>query len=624
MDSCMKQQCVAAASGDTTSAFLYMINFVLATYCDLSNVRNYPPDRTEEILRPTEKYPIDFDFIVVGAGSAGSVLANRLSEETKWKVLLIEAGDYPSANTEVPGMFIQLMGTPEDYYYDIQPERNACLGMNRKSCKWSKGKTLGGSSSINAMLFVIGNEDDYNGWSRMGNDGWSYDQVLPYFKKMQNCGSANTPEWRAKYCSPDGPLHVRYFNYTDRAMQEMIMNATRDMNIPTLEPLITDKFIGYGLAEGTLDEGRRMSAAKAYLTPAKGRSNLYLMRNARADAILLNGTEAYGVRVTLKNGKTVVLNASKEVILSAGSIGSPQLLMLSGIGPRQHLAQMGISSVVDLPVGKNLQDHVSWQGIYLAYRNESAIPPPPFTYFLDEAYQFLIHERGIFSSNVGFDIVGFVNVNNMTAKYPVTQFLHVHYLRWEINKLRLVMNLFDISNDIVRDLIKLLDEVDILQLMPILLRPKSLGELRLRSKDPAVPVAIYANYYSQQEDMDTMLRSLSYIKQLLQTETFVRKGLWLHHLDIPGCRHTEPDSDEYWRCNLRHMSTMFFHPVGTTKMGPRSDPTAVVDARLKVYGVQRLRVIDASIMPTIISGNTNAPTIMIAEKGADYIKEEHV
>ncbi|XP_032663994.1 glucose dehydrogenase [FAD, quinone]-like [Odontomachus brunneus] len=615
MENCMNASCAAAASGNTTSIFLQLVNMILAAQCNLSSHDNYPPDRTKEILDNP-----NFDFIIVGAGSAGSVLANRLTERN-WKVLLIEAGDYPTFANEIPGLYMQLLRSPGDYYYEVEPEKKACLGSKTKRCRWNKGKVLGGSSSMNGMLFVTGNEQDYNEWAQMGNVGWSYKDVFPYFKKMQNCGSANTPAWRKKFCSPDGPLHVRYYNYSDTEIYQLIMNATRDINIPTLKPLVNDKYIGYGLAEGTLDDGRRMSAAKAYLHPIRNRENLYLMTNARVDAVLLRERNAYGVQVTLKNGKSVRLHATKEVILSAGSIASPQILMLSGIGPREHLTKMGIKTVVDLSVGKNLQDHIGWQGMYLTYKNDSNIDVTPIN-FLDEAYQCLINKRGIFSTLPGFDVVGFLNLTNMTSKYPDVQFLHVHYLRKDIQKIKAITNMFDVDDRIVKELILKVTDQDILQPIPAVLKPKSVGELLLRSKNPAVPVKIHANYYSHPDDIRTMWESYYYIRKLLQTKTFTKLNMNLKYVEIPDCKNQKMDYNDYWTCNMRHLSFTFFHPVGTAKMGPRSDPTAVVDPRLRVHGIHRLRVIDASIMPRITSGNTNAPTMMIAEKGADLIKED--
>ncbi|XP_011861335.1 PREDICTED: glucose dehydrogenase [FAD, quinone]-like [Vollenhovia emeryi] len=616
MEACGAQVACSAAGGTPANMFVQLIQTLLTAQCSLGN-GIYPPDRLEEIAA----FNGEFDFVIVGGGSAGSVLANRLTEIEDWKVLLIEAGEDPSTLSEVPGGFLQLLHTPVDYSYDVEPEKFACHGYRNKLCKWSKGKALGGTSAINAMLYVHGSDEDYNEWSRLGNEGWSYDQVLPYFKKSQSCGHAHSDEWRSKYCGPDGPLSVRYYNYSQPEVQEMVMRAAREAGVPTLDTINGDRFVGYGIAQGTLDKGRRVSTAKAYLSPIKNRSNLYVIKSSRADAILLDNTRAVGVRVTLKDGRSTDVKASKEVILSAGSIASPQILMLSGIGPKEHLREMGIPSVIDLPVGKNLQDHVSWYGLYLTFKNRSATPPSP-THGLDVTYDYLLNNRGPLATSISHDLMGFINVHDPSAKYPDIQIIHSHIPQWHIPLVIEYVNGFNVDTEIGQKIIEMATEADLLQCYSILLKPKSMGEIRLRSKNPADPVRIYANYFTEQEDLDTMLKSLDFLKKMLDTETFRRHEVQLHHLDISDCRHTKPDSEEYWRCNLQHMASTIYHPVGTAKMGPKGDPTAVVDPRLKVHGVQGLRVIDASIMPTITGGNTNAPTIMIAEKGADLIKAD--
>lgn len=619
----------AIATNDVpANVFVHLIQTLLTAQCSLGDV-TYPPDRSKEIAASQRNR--EFDFVIVGGGSAGCVLANRLTEIEDWKVLLIEAGEDPSIQSEVPGMFFSQLHSPEDYSYNVEPEKLACHGYKNKLCKWSKGKALGGSSVLNAMLHVYGSDEDYNEWAtRLGNKGWSYDQVLPYLKKSQNCGGhGHSNEWRSEYCSHDGPLSVRHYNNSQQPeVYEMVLRAARELGVPTLATINGN--VGYGVAQKTLDKGRRVSASKAYLSPIKTRSNLYVMKSTRADGVLLqddSSHRAVGVRVTLKDGRSIDVKASKEVILSAGSVASPQLLMLSGIGPAKHLREMGIPRVyADLPVGKNLQDHVMWWGLFLAFGNSSAKAgsPPSATYVLDAAYEYLIHNRGLLASIGTVDLMGFVNVDDSRAKYPNVQFIHGHIPHGHVLTVIDVLDGFYVDAEITREIIRIVTEADLLQIVPILLKPKSLGEIRLRSKNPAAPVRIYANYYSEQEDLDTMLKSLNFLKKLLNTKTFKRHEVRLRHLDISDCRHTEPDSEEYWKCNLRHTSSSIFHPVGTTRMSPRGDPTAVVDPWLKVHGIQGLRVIDASIMPTITGGNTNAPTTMIAEKGADFIKADWV
>ncbi|XP_006608742.1 glucose dehydrogenase [FAD, quinone]-like isoform X1 [Apis dorsata] len=576
MDSCMARSCSPMLQSSPICFFTLLLQTLETSYYGLSNPNIYPRDRTQEILSSK----MEFDFVIVGGGSAGSVLARRLTEVEDWKVLLIERGGYPLPETVIPGFFTNNLGLSQDYAYKVESQEKACLSQVDKRCRWSKGKALGGSSVINAMYYIFGNKKDFDTWANLGNPGWNYEQVLPYFRKSLSCSSEYIAEHGTEYCGTDGPLRIRNYNYTASDAIDIMLEAARETGYDILEPLNGDRFIGFGRAMGNLDNGQRQNCAKAFLSPVKNRKNLYVITSSRADKILFEDERAVGVRVTLSNNETVEVRATKEVILSAGSIASPQILMLSGIGPKEHLKKMGISTLVDLPVGRNLQDHVSWLTFYLTYANESMTPSPDEKNQMDAIYEYLKQNIGPLHT-LPIEFTGFVNVDDPHSKYPNVQFMFIpiEYL----TQLTSFLHSFNVDNDLIERIGKDIKEMKIIFGFPILLKPLSRGLLELRSTDPADPVKIYPNYFVEEEDFKTLLKSVNITKALLNTKALKKYGIKLYYPDIPGCRHTKPDTDEYWECNLKHLSSTLYHPCGTAMMGPANDSRAVVDSRLKVW-----------------------------------------
>ena len=522
-----------------------------------------------------------FDYVIVGAGSSGCVLANRLSADPKNKVLLLEAGN-PDTNPwiHVPVGYFKTMHNPKfDWCYKTDPDP----GIDSRSLQWPRGKVLGGSSSINGLLYVRGQREDYDRWAELGNRNWDYNSVLKYFKK-----SEDQARGADEYHGVGGPLKVSDLRLR-RPIADHFIAGAAECQIPLNDDYNGEKQEGISYFQQTAHRGYRWSTAKAFLRPARKRKNLTVITNAQTLRVLLNNREAQGVEYDHR-GTVRQAIAGKEVILSAGAIGSPQLLQCSGIGDGQHLQSLGIEVAHDLPcVGKNLQDHLQVRAVYKTSEQTLNDELNSLLKRIKVGIQYALFRTGALT--LAASQVTIFTRSSPDVDRPDIQF-HMQPLS------------ADKPGEGVHDFSAFTASV-------CQLRPESRGEINITSKDAREYPSIQPNYLSTELDLRTAVNGLKVARKITSAPSMAP-----HIIDeyVPGYKF---ETDEQLAEAVRKYSQTIYHPVGTCKMG--NDATAVVDDELKVRGIGKLRVVDASIMPEIVSGNTNAPAIMIAEKACDMI-----
>jgi choline dehydrogenase-like flavoprotein len=521
-----------------------------------------------------------YDYVIVGAGSAGCVLANRLSEDPSVRVLLLEAGGKDRAlKIKIPAAFPEQFHTKLDWDFETEPEPH----VDGRPLFIPRGKMLGGSSSMNAMLYVRGRPLDYDGWESQGAPGWGYADVLPYFIKAED-----NVRGASEFHGVGGPLHVTE-QRSPRPMSRRFLAASETAGIPRIADYNGPEQDGVSMFQVTQKNGRRFSAADAYLRPALTRPNLEVRTRATVLGLELDGERVLGVRLRKGRSGVEVVRAQREVLLSAGAIGSPQLLLLSGIGPADELRAAGVQARHELPgVGRNLQDHPFVTMLWEVSDHNTmygADKPKPLA-------EWMLRRSGPLSSTVA-EVTAFTRTRGGLPAADIQFHMGAGY--------------FEDHGAETYD-------GDAIVIAPTLLSPKSRGQVWLRSNDPTAKPRIITNSLSEPEDVESLIAGMGLAREIAGQSAL--KEVMVKEIK-PGSGAVDRGDLE---ADLRRRLMLIYHPVGTARMSDTHEE-AVVDSRLCVHGLEGLRVIDASIMPTIVGGNTNAPTIMIAERGADLIRE---
>ncbi|OXU32292.1 hypothetical protein TSAR_007068 [Trichomalopsis sarcophagae] len=573
------------------------------------------PFNVEELEDITPEYDSEYDFIVIGAGSAGATIASRLSEEKKTNVLLIEAGgkEYPIMDIPRIAGALQL-NAQINWMYETESSDKFCLGLTNSKCKWPRGKVMGGNSVFNYMLATRGNKRDFDGWAKStGDASWSYKNMLTYLKKLENYRVEGI-EVDDELHNKKGPLYISSAPYKTK-LAEAFIEANEELGLP-MNDYNGQEQMGVCYMQSNVKDGERWSANRAYLYPARFRKNLFLTRNSHVNKILIdeNTKTAYGVQFT-KGDKNIIVRAKKEVILSAGAINSPQILMLSGIGPAKHLGDLGIHVIRNAPVGENLMDHIAYGGLLFkvndsaTYTEENLLDPNDPTI---ETY--ITKRNGSLGIGTGFEALSYIDVDNekLLSNEPNVELLFAGIKGMVDPILSIALGVSDEYRN--RFLAENITQ-SVWTIWPMIMNPKSRGKLLLQSKDPNAKPKLYPNYLDHPDDIKILIGGIRAVIRLSKTKAFQRYGSEMHDVHLP-CNKFQFDSDAYWECAIRTFPFTIYHQSGTCKMGRETDETAVV------IGVKGLRVADASIMPKIVSAHPHIPIVAIGEKISEQIKQE--